>query len=297
MTRRHPDRLIYVLALSLVVMGAVAFTMLVSQAGAAETQVRPCGKGQNPTPCPPTPTPVQPTPTPTPVPTPTPTPSPGGWSLVFDDQYTTWDPSRYFIYPATWTNPNGTGTYGTDITSNGSYARVHLYTDSTGKPRIGAFCPIPTGSLSGRGDLNSARVEFRIRADLMLGYKGVPLMWPMSGIWPGDAEIDIYESEYQLPPKAYVHWEDGTWGGDQTIFSYPTGTSWQDWHTVTMEWVDGTYVELFLDGVSIGRTTYRIPNTPMHLVMQFETQLTSTKPDPAVSGYVEIDYLRVWVPN
>ena len=248
-------------------------------------------------PCPQAPKPCR-TPAPTPSPTPSPTATPGvpGWSLVFDDDGSTWDPSRYFIYPATWNN-HFTGYYGSDITSNGQYIRAHMYTDSTGTPRIAAFCPIPTGSLSGRGDLDSMRVEFRIRADLMLGYKGVPLLWPMSGIWPGDAEIDIYESQYELPPKAYVHWEDGTWGGDQTIFAYPTGTSWQDWHTVTMEWVDGTYVELWLDGVSIGRTTYRIPNTPMHLVMQFETNLTMTPPDPAVSGYVEVDYLKVWAPQ
>ena len=54
--------------------------------------------------------------------------------------------------------------------------------------------------------------------------------------------------------------------------------------------------EFFLDGVSIGKSTSRVPETPMHLVLQFETQLTQVKPDPSVSGYVEVDHLTLWVP-
>lgn len=243
------------------------------------------------------------TPAPTPVPTPTPTPDLPGWTLVFEDQFTTWDPSRYFIYPDPWTN-NFTGRYDPSIiSSDGSKLRLHLHTRD-GYPRIAAFCPIPTGSLSNRGDLNSMRVEFRIRADRMLGYKGVPLLWPMAGYtgpWP-DGEIDIYESDFELQPKAFIHHRGGTWQGDQDYLLTPTGTSWQDWHTVTLEWLSGTYANIWLDGVAYkpedgGSTMDRIPNVPLHLVMQMETRLNMTPPDPAVSGYVEIDYLKIWSPS
>ena len=228
-----------------------------------------------------------------------------GWRLVFEDQFTTWDPSRYFLYPYPWRNLNGTGYYDPSIiSSDGSKLRINLHTDAaTGQPRVAAFCPIPQGSLSPRGDLNSMRVEFRIRADLMSGYKGVPLIWPMEGYtgpYP-DGELDIYESEFHLPPKAFTHHRNGVDQGDQDYFLTPPGTSWQDWHTVVCEWRSGTFANYWCDGVPYtpqdsGSTTDRIPNVPMHLVMQFETRLNQIKPDPAVSGYVEIEYLKVWVP-
>ena len=138
------------------------------------------------------------------------------------------------------------------------------------------------------------RVEFRIRADRMLGYKGVPLLWPMSGTWPRDGEIDWPESEFDRTPAAFMHRQGATTGSDQDWYPAPAGTSWQDWHTYAIEWVSGTSAEFFIDGTSIGKSTSRVPNTPMHLVMQFETRLTTTPPDPAVNGYVEIDYLKVW---
>lgn len=219
------------------------------------------------------------------------------WREVFSDEFATWDPSRYFVYPDTWTNKY-TGKYDpTIISSDGNKLRIHIHTDATGTPRIAAFCPIPAGSLSGRGDLPSMAVEFRLRADKMAGYKGVPLLWPMSGDWPHDGEIDGPEGSFAVtPPKAFVHHQDATVGNDQDWFAYPAGTSWQDWHTYRTEWLSGERVSYFMDGVLVGTTTTRIPNTPMHLVMQFETNLTMTKPDPAVAGYVEIDWLKVWVP-
>ena len=221
------------------------------------------------------------------------------WTLAFEDSFATWDPSRYFVYPAGWTN-HFTGHYDPSIiSSDGSRLRIHLHTRD-GLPRIAAFCPIPAGSLSNRGDLLGMRVEFRIRADRLAGYKGVPLLWPMSGLgpWP-DGELDIYESEFHLPPKAFTHHRNGTWQGDQDYFLTPPGTSWQDWHTVTMEWIPGRYANYWVDGIAYtpedsGSTTDRIPDVPMHLVMQFETRLNMTPPDSIISGYVEIDYLKVW---
>lgn len=225
-----------------------------------------------------------------------------GWNLVFNDEFTTWDASRYFVYPDGWTN-NFTGWYDpTIISSDGNKLRIHLHTRDS-KPRIAAFCPLPTGSLSPRGDLNSMRIAFRIRSDQLAGYKGVPLLWPMAGYtgpWP-DGELDIYESEFHLPPKAFTHHRGGTWQGDQDYFLTPAGTSWQDWHEVVCEWRSGTYANYWVDGVpytpeDAGSTTDRVPNVPMHLVMQFETRLDMVPPSPTVSGYVEIERLGVWVP-
>ena len=228
--------------------------------------------------------------------TPTSTPT-SPWTQVFYDGFTTWDPSRYFVYPSTWTNSNGTGRYGAPVTSDGNHLRINLHTDATGTPRVAGIVPIPEGSLSARGDLPNMRVEFRIRADRMVGYKGVPLLWPMSGNWPTDGEINWPESHFDAQPRAFMHRQDGTSGSDQDYYSSPAGTTWQDWHTYVIEWRAGVSCEFFIDGTSIGKSTSRVPETPMHLVAQFETQLTQVKPDPSVSGYVEVDYLTVWVPS
>jgi hypothetical protein len=221
--------------------------------------------------------------------------TPSGWKQVFSDDFTTWDPSRYFVYPDPWTN-NYTGVYDpTIISSDGSKLRLNLHTRD-GKPRIAAFCPVPTGSLSARGDLLGSRVEFRIRADLMPGYKGVPLLWPMSGVWPRDGEIDWPESSFDAQPKGFMHRQNATLGSDQDSWSSLTATRWLDWHTYALEWLPGVSMKAYQDAQLIKTVTDRVPTTAMHLVMQFETNLTMTAPDPAVSGYVEIDYLNVSVP-
>jgi hypothetical protein len=240
------------------------------------------------------PTPII-TPSPTPTTQPTPIPSSSNlpsWTLVWNDEFTTWDSSKYFVYPNTWTN-HYTGHYDPSIiSSDGSKLRIFIHTDQY--PRIAAFCPVPPGSLSSRGDFLGLRVEFRIRADRMVGYKGVPLLWPKSGIWPRDGESDWPESSYDKQPAAFMHWQNATSGSQQDYYNSPTGTSWQDWHTYVNELKPGISDEFLIDGVSIGKSTSNVPNTPMHLVMQFETNLTWTLPDPAVQGYVEIENLKVW---
>lgn len=217
-----------------------------------------------------------------------------GRTQVFYDDFPTWDPTLYFIYPPTWTNSNGTGRYGAPMTVENGILRILISTDATGTPRCAALCPLPEGSLSNRGDLPSMRVEYRLRADRMPGYKGVPLLWPMSGNWPTDGEINWPESHFDQQPRGFMHRQDGTSGSDQEYVLSPAGTSWQDWHTYVIDWKAGEACEFLIDGVSVALWTERVPETPMHLVMQFETQLTQAKPDPSVSGFVEIDYIRVW---
>ena len=217
-----------------------------------------------------------------------------GSTLAFSDDFAAWDPSRYFVYPSTWRDTSGNGTYSPDIISaSGGLLNIAIRTEN-GVRKVAAFCPLPSGSLSNRGDLLGMRVEFRIRADRMLGYKGVPLLWPMSGVWPRDGEINWPESTFDKTPSAFMHRQGATASNDQDWYPAPAGTSWQDWHTYAIDWQPGVSAEFFIDGRSIGKSTSRVPNTAMHLVMQFETNLDGYVPDPAVAGRVQIDYLRVW---
>ena len=146
------------------------------------------------------------------------------------------------------------------------------------------------------------RYAFRIRADRMVGYKGVPLLWPLAGDRMLNGEIDSPESDFNnvdgagnpSTPMAFMNRVNATGPDDQDWYPTPAGTSWQDWHTYVVEWVPGVSVTYYIDGVRFGHSTSRVPNTPMHLVMQFETTLYGFVPDSTVRGYVQIAWLAVW---
>jgi hypothetical protein len=237
---------------------------------------------------------------------PVPTTDPPGWRRVFHDDFATWDPSRYFVYPATWKINNSTGWWGAPITVADSKLRIGLHTDASGIPRGAAFCPISEGSLphpqgGTRGDLaNGIRIEYgALRADRLVGYKGVPLLWARDAKENADllrlGEIDGPEGNLEATPAAFMHYTNATSYSDQKWLPYPAGTSWQDAHDYVTEWVPGQYVEYFLDGKPIGpRVTERVPTAPFHPVGQFEPRLGTVRPDPLVSGYVELGHLTVW---
>ena len=52
-----------------------------------------------------------------------------------------------------------------------------------------------------------------------------------------------------------------------------------EWHTYTIEWSPDLVV-FKLDGVEVGRTTERVPNTAMRWILQTETTLTGTDAPP-----------------
>src|SRR5688572_8694934 len=84
---------------------------------------------------------------------PAPTPAPSGWVSVHRNDFTTWDPSKYVLYQASWPDTDeqikaGAGGFYTpsNITSDGSKLRIRLHTDSTGIPRVAAFVVRPDGA-------------------------------------------------------------------------------------------------------------------------------------------------------
>lgn len=230
---------------------------------------------------------------PTASPSSTPTASPAsGWAVVFRDDFDSWDASRYFVYANTWRDTSGRGLYSTSaMSAAGGILNVHLATVN-GTPRVAAFVPLPAGT-GPRGDMLGMRTELRIRADLMPGYKGVPLLWPNAdNNFPFWGEIDWPESDFANQPRAYMHRQGATTVNDQDTYTSLTGTTWQQWHTYVLEWVPGVSAAFYEDGTLIGRSTSRVPAGPMHWVLQFETSL-STVPAAATQGNVQIDYLQV----
>jgi hypothetical protein len=261
---------------------------------------RPTGSPSSPTPKPTIGTTPAPSPSPTARPTAAPSSSAApGWSLVWNDQFDTWNPSNYFVYPQGWPDTTGEGVQTPGIISaSGGNLLVHMQTVN-GVHEVAAFCPALPGSLSNTsygnlGDLLGMRYSFSIRADKMAGYKGVPLLWPLSEKWPRDGEIDAPESDFTAQPAAFMHHQSGTGPNDEDYYNTPAGTSWQDWHTYTIEWVPGVRVDGWIDGVHWIHDTTRIPNTPMHLVMQFETSTDGVVPAASTQGNVQIAWLQVW---
>ena len=86
-----------------------------------------------------------------------------------------------------------------------------------------------------------------------------------------------------------MHRQNGTSGGDQD--AYRTCAKFPDWHTVAIEWKPNFC--RFIDGNIIGTSTSRVPNTPMHWVLQSETELNSTYPAAFAVANLQIDYVRV----
>lgn len=222
-----------------------------------------------------------------------------GWAQIFTDDFNTPATEGEFLakypkwdaYPRVWRDTSKKGTYSPEIVSvSGGVLRKRLHT-SNGVIKVAALEPIlPSGS---KNQLYG-RYSVRFRADAVAGYKLAWLLWPQSEVWPRDGEIDFPEGNLDGRIEAYMHHQNGTWGGDQAAFS--TSATFPAWHIATTEWSQDLCV-FYLDGKEIGRTTTRVPNTPMRWVIQTETALNGVTPAPSASATVEIDWVAVWKRN
>lgn len=134
------------------------------------------------------------------------------------------------------------------------------------------------------------RYAVRFRADPIPGFKVAWLLWPDSGIWPAEGEIDFPEGDLDGSIQAFMHYRGATSGSEQAAFN--TRQSFSDWHTAVIEWTP-TAVTFFLDGQIIGQSRTHIPDQPMHFVLQTETSLT-TFPSAGAEGHVYVDWIAIY---
>jgi len=193
-------------------------------------------------------------------------------------------------YPASWRDTSKHGVYSPDIVSfHDSMMDIHLHS-AGGSNKVAAPVPLIPDATKGNHQLYG-RYAVRFRADAVPGYKTAWLLWPISDAWPRDGEIDFPEGNLTDTINAFMHRQEATTGADQDIFR--TGARYSDWHTAVIEWTpDGC--EFFLDGVSIGKATQRIPNTPMRWVIQTETAIDGTAPPDGAEGHVYLDWVAIW---
>lgn len=224
-----------------------------------------------------------------------------GWKYIFGDSFETNAASGQFLnkyqnwgaYDTGWQDTSRRGMYDTNqLSVQNGVMNIAMGTGADGKPRTSVPFPLINGRNSA-DEINQlyGRYEVRFRADAIQGYKTAFLLWPKSEVWPRDGEIDFPEGAVNGNIEGYVHRQGASHGGDQAWFH--TNTGYTTWHTATIEW-SPNLVRLMLDGNVIGQTNTRVPNTPMHWVLQTETCLDGCAIPANASGNVQIDYVKVW---
>jgi len=248
-----------------------------------------------------------------------------GWTQIFVDDFNTnvllgnfphavadkWD-----AYPYPWRDTKGQrissgpevgGWYYPEktVSIEDGLMRINLHTefvDGAFKRLVAAPLPKLNGSETPRGTGQLyGRYAIRFRADQVPGYKTAWLLWPDSAVHPRDGEIDFPEGNLTEEINGYMHWQNATDGSQQ--YYALSGKTYSSWHTAVIEWAPDR-VAFYLDGElmqnasgNISEWFDKIPNTPMHWVIQTETRLDNIQPSVSDEGYVEIDWVAVWEKN
>jgi hypothetical protein len=224
-----------------------------------------------------------------------------GWRQIFAEDFNTAVPIGDFpgtIYSSKFSvYPNGTQDtagkqgalsryYPSKVASvSNGLLNLYLHTEN-GTPMAAAILPTLLGNhLYGK-------YTIRFRSDALQGFKVAWLLWPDSGNWPYDGEMDFPESGLEGTIGAFMHRNYGTSSNDQD--AYNTTATYTSWHTASIEWSPNA-VNFVLDGESIGTSTARIPNTPMHWVLQTEACLP-TCPAATTAGNLQIDWITAYAP-
>jgi hypothetical protein len=187
------------------------------------------------------------------------------------------------------TPPWKTGKYDNSILEvKNSCLILNVHTSLLGTPLTAALLP-QLGS-TGRG----IRRSIRFKCEKLPGYKLAWLLWPNSGVWPRDGEIDFPECNLNGDTiKGFMHWQGGS-SSDQSRATSGVNPCDGRWHTATTMWKPGKWrtreCTFILDGIRIGHFTDHVPYGPMHEVIQTEPELRSQKPSGWVSGRIWIDW-------
>jgi len=251
-------------------------------------------------------------PVPTPAPTSTPTstgsvdagtdmPLGGlpGWHQIFTEDFNTAVPvgsfpgtiygSKWGAYPDGRHDTSGNGTYYPSRVLSVSHGVLNMYlhteiVNGVAVHMVSAPVPHLPGGAQAYG-----RYSIRFRADSVPGYKTAWLLWPDSGLWPADGEIDFPEGNLDGTIYAFMHYANPAGGQDW----FRTGATYAGWHIATIEWQPGK-VTFILDGQLVGVSTTQVPFNPMNYVLQTETCLRCAAPSDSAAGNVQVDWVVIY---
>lgn len=223
-----------------------------------------------------------------------------GWHRVFADDFSENVPmgqfpsavsSRWWAYPNGWLDTTRAGEYDPQSTVSVHDGMMDIDLHALGTASLVA-APVPRipGASAQYGQLYGM-YAVRFRADRIRGYKTAWLLWPDDNRWPQDGEIDFPEGNLTDNFCGYVHYEHGTAANDQAQVC--GSSTYQEWHTAVLEWTAGRVV-FALDGRVLGSVTQRIPDTPMHFVLQTENATWGPAAGPSDSGHVYIDWVAIY---
>jgi hypothetical protein len=215
-----------------------------------------------------------------------------GWKQVFTDDFTT-DVARGGFpgpYASKWTQYHGfydtfkTGYYDKGAISTAGGAMDLFLRTENGKAIAAAPVPIVTKAWEGQ---TYGRFTVRFRSDSMPGYKTAWLLWPDTNNW-NEGEIDFPEGGLDSTMMGFNHCvgdpsKNCSWWDTKKKFS-------DGWHTATIEWAPNK-LTFILDGIS-STTTTSVPATPMHWVLQTETN--GKLPPTTTAGHLQIDWVSVY---
>ncbi len=242
-----------------------------------------------------------------------------GWHQVFADNFTTDVPlggfsgcatastlmaeqcsglpasvaSKWWAYPDGWPDSSHAGQYYPSkvLSIHNGVLDYFIHTEN-GIHTVAAAVPKIPGGVGG-GGLQYGTYVVRFRASQMHGYKSAWLLWPDSGIWPAQGEIDFPEGNLDGQLSGFMHYMDASSGSQQDAYATPAG--YASWHTAVIEW-NPAGVSFVLDGRLVGTSTQHVPSDPMHWVLQTETAIDGTVPGATESGDVQIDWVAVYAP-
>jgi hypothetical protein len=230
------------------------------------------------------------------------------WHQVFAEDFledipvgswpgTTYGP-KWDFYPDCWHDTSGIGFYYPDkvVSVSGGVLTKYLHSEQMNglcgvtdtRALVAAIVPrLPRPMTSGR-------YIVRFRSDALQNFKTAWLLWPDSNLG-SEGEIDFPEGELDGTISAFLHYKNNTSSSQQHVFN--TTARYTAWHTASIEWVindlvtDAGSVTFILDGQTIGTSTTRVPDTPMHWVLQTETCVAACQPDATTAGSVQIDWV------
>ncbi len=207
------------------------------------------------------------------------------WREVLSDDFT-----GSALDPAAWSTYSGPGTAGVGWRAPERVSVADGHLRILGGGGVG-------GGLRSTLDLLHGRWEVRARVDVGAGYGPAILLWPASGDWPVDGEIDVAEIPQGGRRVSHftVHW-----GADNRRRSVATEGDFTQWHVFGCEWHPDR-IRYLLDGRprwELRAPRAAIPRKPMHLALQLDPGAEGTwigPPDaatpPSVGFYV--DWVRI----
>lgn len=156
-----------------------------------------------------------------------------------------------------------------------------------------------SGGLSWDKGQTYGRWEIRVKAQPAVGYGPVVLLWPDSGKWPQDGEIDFLE----IPkPERTVNNFTVHYGDDNSQDATQQNGDFSQYHDYAVEW-EPDHITGFIDGKQVFSTTNKaeIPTGPMHLAIQEDIGPIDgwiPAPDGSTPSTVKlvVDWVRIYGP-